>query len=52
MAGIAAGLEIAGVSRYVSVPLAAAAVTTLVLAGSFHRVEIVLLVGWQHDRLS
>jgi Mn2+/Fe2+ NRAMP family transporter len=28
----------------VSVPLAAAAVTTLVLAGSFHRVEIVLLV--------
>ena len=44
MAGIAAGLEIAGVSRYASVPLAAAAVTTLVLAGSFHRVEIVLLV--------
>ena len=44
MAGIAAGLEIGGVSRYVSVPIAAAAVTTLVLAGSFHRVEIVLLV--------
>jgi Mn2+/Fe2+ NRAMP family transporter len=44
LAGIAAGLEIGGVSRYVSVPLAAAAVTTLVLAGSFHRVEIVLLV--------
>ena len=44
MAGIAAGLEIGGVSRYVSVPLAAGAVTTLVLAGSFHRVEIVLLV--------
>jgi NRAMP (natural resistance-associated macrophage protein)-like metal ion transporter len=44
MAGIAAGLEIGGVSRYVSVPLAAAAVTTLVLAGSFHRVELVLLV--------
>ncbi len=44
MAGIAAGLELAGVSRYVSVPLAAVAVTTLVLAGSFHRVEIVLLV--------
>ncbi len=44
MAGIAAGLEIGGVSRYVSVPLAAAAVTALVLAGSFHRVEIVLLV--------
>jgi len=44
MAGIAAGLEIGGVSRYVSVPLAAVAVTTLVLVGSFHRVEIVLLV--------
>jgi Mn2+/Fe2+ NRAMP family transporter len=44
LAGIAAGLEIGGVSRYVSVPLAAAAVTTLVLAGSFQRVEIVLLV--------
>jgi NRAMP (natural resistance-associated macrophage protein)-like metal ion transporter len=44
MAGIAAGLEIGGVSRYVSVPVAAVAVTTLVLAGTFHRVEIVLLV--------
>ncbi len=44
MAGIAAGLEIAGVSRYVSVPIAAASVTALVLAGTFHRVEIVLLV--------
>jgi NRAMP (natural resistance-associated macrophage protein)-like metal ion transporter len=44
MAGIAAGLELGGVSRYVSVPVAAAAVTTLVLVGSFHRVEIVLLV--------
>ncbi|MCW2963147.1 MAG: Mn transporter [Actinomycetia bacterium] len=44
MAGIAAGLEIGGVSRYVSVPLAAVAVTTLVLVGTFHRVEIVLLV--------
>jgi NRAMP (natural resistance-associated macrophage protein)-like metal ion transporter len=44
MAGIAAGLEIGGVSRYVSVPLATVAVTTLVLVGSFHRVEIVLLV--------
>ena len=34
MAGIAAGLEIGGVSRYVSVPLAAAAGATLALAGS------------------
>src|SRR5204862_248603 len=31
MAGIAAGLEIGGVSRYLSVPLAAAAVTALAL---------------------
>ncbi len=44
MAGIAAGLELGGVSRYVSLPLAAVAVTTLVLVGSFHRVEVVLLV--------
>ena len=44
MAGIAAGLEIGGVSRYVSVPLAGVAVTTLVVVGTFHRVEIVLLV--------
>ena len=44
MAGIAAGLEIGGVSRYLSVPVAAVAVTGLVLAGTFHRVEIVLLV--------
>jgi Mn2+/Fe2+ NRAMP family transporter len=44
MAGIAAGLEIGGVSRYVSVPVAAIAVTALVLGGTFHRVEIVLLV--------
>jgi Mn2+/Fe2+ NRAMP family transporter len=32
-----------GVSRYVSVPLAAAGVSALVLRGSFHRVEHVLL---------
>lgn len=43
LAGIAAGLEIAGISRYVSVPLAAGAVSALVVAGSFHRVELVLL---------
>jgi NRAMP (natural resistance-associated macrophage protein)-like metal ion transporter len=43
MAGIAAGLEIAGVTRYVSVPVAALAVTSLVLFGTFHRVEVVLL---------
>jgi Mn2+/Fe2+ NRAMP family transporter len=43
LAGIAAGSELLGVSRYVSVPTAATGVTTLVLLGSFHRVEHWLL---------
>lgn len=42
-AGIAAGFELAGVPRWVSVPIAAVAVSWLVLAGSFRRVEHVLL---------
>ncbi len=42
-AGIAAGFEIFGISRYVSVPVAAVAVSLLVLRGSFHRVERLLL---------
>jgi len=43
-AGVAAGLDLlAGVSRYISVPLAALGVSALVLRGSFHRVEHVLL---------
>ncbi|WP_179470141.1 NRAMP family divalent metal transporter [Mycolicibacterium vinylchloridicum] len=42
-AGIAAGFELFGVSRYVSVPAAAVAVSLLVLRGSFHRVERLLL---------
>lgn len=42
-AGIAAGFELAGVSRYVSVPVAAGVVTTLVLGGGFRRIEHVLL---------
>jgi Mn2+/Fe2+ NRAMP family transporter len=43
-AGIAAGANLlGGVPRGVSVPLAALAVGTLVLKGSFHRVEHVLL---------
>lgn len=43
-AGIAAGMElIGGVGRYVSVPVAAVAVAALVLRGSFHRVEHILL---------
>ena len=43
-AGIAAGMELAGVTRYVSVPVAAFAVSALVLRESFHRVEHVLLL--------
>jgi NRAMP (natural resistance-associated macrophage protein)-like metal ion transporter len=43
-AGVAAGAELlGGVSRYLSVPLAALGVSALVLRGSFHRVEHVLL---------
>lgn len=43
-AGVAAGAELlTGVSRYVSVPLAAIGVSALVLRGSFRRVEHVLL---------
>ena len=42
-AGVAASLDLLGVSRYISVPVAAVAVSTLVLRGSFHRVERVLL---------
>jgi len=43
-AGVAAALELAGVGRFVSVPLAAALVGTVVIRGSFHRVEHVLLL--------
>ena len=42
-AGVAAGFELAGISRYATVPLAGIAVSALVLRGSFHRVEHVLL---------
>ena len=42
-AGVAAALELAGVARTVSVPVAAVVVTVLVLRGGFHRVEHVLL---------
>ncbi|MDX6676463.1 MAG: hypothetical protein QOE31_515 [Solirubrobacteraceae bacterium] len=43
-AGVAAGMQVlGGTSRYISVPLAAAAVSVLVLRGSFRRVEHVLL---------
>ncbi|MFN8052634.1 MAG: Nramp family divalent metal transporter [Acidimicrobiales bacterium] len=42
-AGVAAGLELFGVSRYLSVPLAGIVVTAFVLRASFHRVEHVLM---------
>lgn len=42
-AGVAAGFELFGVSRVLSVPLAAVVVSTLVLRGSFHRVEHILM---------
>ncbi len=43
-AGIAAGFELFGISRYASVPASAVIVSLLVLRGSFHRVERVLLL--------
>ncbi|WP_059014925.1 divalent metal cation transporter [Mycobacterium sp. M26] len=43
-AGIAAGFELFGISRYVSVPAAGVIVSLLVLRGSFHRVERFLLL--------
>jgi Mn2+/Fe2+ NRAMP family transporter len=43
LAGIALGGETLGVSRYVMVPIAAVAVSALVLGSGFHRVEHVLL---------
>jgi NRAMP (natural resistance-associated macrophage protein)-like metal ion transporter len=42
-AGVGASLELAGVSRYVSVPIAAVGVAVLVTRGGFRRVEHVLL---------
>ncbi len=43
-AGIAAGFELFGITRYLSVPAAAVIVSLLVLRGSFHRVERFLLL--------
>lgn len=43
LAGVAAGFELFGVSRYLSVPVASVVVSVLVLRGSFHRVEHVLM---------
>jgi Mn2+/Fe2+ NRAMP family transporter len=44
LAGIAAGAELFGLSRYISVPLAALLVGFLVIRGSYRHVEKVLLV--------
>jgi Mn2+/Fe2+ NRAMP family transporter len=43
-AGIAAAMELFGVSKYISVPIAAVVVWLLVVRGSFRNVEKVLLV--------
>jgi NRAMP (natural resistance-associated macrophage protein)-like metal ion transporter len=42
-AGVAAAGDLAGIPRYVSVPVAAVGVSLLVLRGTFHRIERVLL---------
>ena len=42
-AGIAAGMELFGVSKYISVPIAALVVWLLVMGGNYKRVEKVLL---------
>ena len=45
LAGVAAGAELlGGVSRYISVPLAAIAISAIVLRENFHRVEHLLLL--------
>ena len=44
LAGVAAGFELFGVSRYLSVPIVATVVTLVVLRGQFHRIEHVLMV--------
>ncbi|MEA5021044.1 MAG: Nramp family divalent metal transporter [Gordonibacter sp.] len=43
-AGIASGMEMFGVSKYLSVPIAAIAVWLLIVGGSYKRVEKVFLV--------
>jgi len=43
-AGVAAGFELFGISRLLSVPAAALVVSFLVLRGSFHRIEHLLLL--------
>jgi NRAMP (natural resistance-associated macrophage protein)-like metal ion transporter len=43
LAGVAAGFELFGVSRHVSVPLAAVLISLVVLKGHFHQVERFLM---------
>ena len=43
LAGVAAGFELFGVSRYVSVPLAAGLISLVVLKGQFHQIERFLM---------
>jgi Mn2+/Fe2+ NRAMP family transporter len=44
-AGVAASMEVFGVSKYISVPLAAAAVWLLVVKGSYKSVERIFLIA-------
>ena len=44
-AGVAASMEIFGISKYVSVPIAAAVVWLLIVKGSYKRVERIFLVA-------
>jgi NRAMP (natural resistance-associated macrophage protein)-like metal ion transporter len=44
-AGVAASMEIFGISKYVSVPIAAVLVWFLVLKGNYRQVEIVFLIA-------
>lgn len=44
-AGVAASLEIYGISRYISVPIAALAVWLLIVKGSYYSVEKVFLIA-------
>jgi Mn2+/Fe2+ NRAMP family transporter len=43
-AGIAAGMELFGVSKYLSVPIAGLAVWTLIMGGSYKRTEKIFIV--------
>ena len=43
LAGVAAGFELFGISRYLAVPVVTVGVSVLVLGGRFHRIEHFLL---------